>query len=125
MQGNDFEKRTVAIASNGQKKLQLQNSSLREKSTTPRLSLTRSVTCNSFGGLATRQGKAHFPIIKPILSEGAYFEGSQRPCDAREQKSLKKQMQQMMCQTSGNSSGYSRGPEIFKALEKLRSKSHS
>jgi len=52
------------------------------------------------------------------------LEGGRHPWDAWEQKSVKKKMWEIMCQRSASSGGYNRGPEIFKALEKLKSRSH-
>jgi len=51
------------------------------------------------------------------------LEGGHRPWDAWEEKSLKKQRRKSMCQSSASSGGYSRGPELFRTLEKLKNRS--
>ena len=48
-----------------------------------------------------------------------------RSWNAADEKSLKMQRREFLLQRSGGSSRYSRGPEILKAFEKLKSKSHS
>ena len=48
-----------------------------------------------------------------------------RSWNAADKKSLKMQRREFSLQQSGGSCGYSRGPEILKAFEKLKSKSHS
>ena len=48
-----------------------------------------------------------------------------RSWNAADKKSLKMQTWEFSLQRSGSSYGYSRGPEILKAFEKLKSKSHS
>ena len=48
-----------------------------------------------------------------------------RSWNVADEKSLKMQRREFSLQQSGGSCGYSRGPEILKALEKLKSKSHS
>ena len=48
-----------------------------------------------------------------------------RPWDAWEQRSLEKQVQESACQRSSGSSGYSQGPELLKAMENFKSRSHS
>lgn len=55
----------------------------------------------------------------------AQLHSIRRPWDAWERRSLKKQVRDAVCRTTSNSSGYSRGPEFLKALEKLKSRSHS
>lgn len=50
---------------------------------------------------------------------------SRRPWDAWEKRSLKKQERDTICQQSSSSNGYTRGPEILNALEKLLSRSYS
>ena len=48
-----------------------------------------------------------------------------RSWNATDEKSLKMQRREFSLQRSGGSCGYSRGPEILKAFEKLKSKLHS
>ena len=48
-----------------------------------------------------------------------------RSWNVADEKSLKMQRWEFSLQRSGGSCGYSRGPEILKAFEKLKSKSHS
>ena len=48
-----------------------------------------------------------------------------RSWNATDEKSLKMKRREFSLQQSGGSCGYSRGPEILKAFEKLKSKSHS
>jgi hypothetical protein len=67
-------------------------------------------------GVAKRQCHTH--VGEPWLG------GGRRPRDAWEERSLKKQVREIVCQRSRSNSGYSRGPEILEALEKLKSKSH-
>jgi hypothetical protein len=50
---------------------------------------------------------------------------NRRPWDAWEKRSLKRQVRENMCQRSSKSNGNSRGPEIMKALETLRTRSYS
>ena len=49
---------------------------------------------------------------------------NRRPWDAWEQKSLKK-LREIVGERSTCSSGYSRGPELLKAMEMLKNRSHS
>jgi hypothetical protein len=55
----------------------------------------------------------------------AELEGSRRSWDAGEERSLRKQRWEIICQRSASSGGYSRRLEILKGLEKLKSKSQS
>lgn len=65
-------------------------------------------------GVMKRQPKSH---------ELAILCG-RRPKDAWERRTLKNQMR-VACERSARSVGYSRGPEIFKALEELKRRSLS
>ncbi len=68
-------------------------------------------------GVARHQCKTHEGQARPHLSR--------RPWDAWERRSLKKQVRDIVGQNSTCSSRYSQGSEILKAIQKLKSRSHS
>lgn len=67
--------------------------------------------------VAHRKCKTHVGQPRSLLDR--------RPWDAWERRSLKRQLRDTVGERSSGYTAYSRGPELLKAMEMLKSRSHS